>query len=136
MHNLKTMLYPALCLMFCMFFSAGCETLFVIPDPPRKGPPAHAPAHGHRAKKVRYYYYPDVQVYYNPETGLYHWADYGTWKSGKALPRRIQINSTGRRVVELDSDKPGAHHHHVHKKHPGKKPKKAPKYKGKNLKLY
>ena len=45
------------------------------------GPPAHAPAHGYRAKHM-YMYYPSRNVYKDTERGLYFYLKGDTWEVG------------------------------------------------------
>ncbi|MCZ6851110.1 MAG: hypothetical protein O7F17_05665, partial [Planctomycetota bacterium] len=73
------------------------------------GPPAHAPAHGYR-KKFQYRYYPDAQVYYAADRGLYFWIEGGNWKLGARLPDHITVDLSAGVSVEFDSDTPSAHH--------------------------
>jgi hypothetical protein len=49
------------------------------------GPPAHAPAHGYRAKH-QYRYYPDCRIYHDTERGLYFYLKGDNWEIGTSLP--------------------------------------------------
>ena len=54
------------------------------------GPPAHAPAHGYRAKH-KYRYYPDSSVYHDTDRGLYFYFKGGSWEVGASLPHNFQM---------------------------------------------
>ncbi len=92
------------------------------------GPPPHAPAYGYRAK-CRYYYYPDIEVYYDPVRGCYFWFEAGYWRTGYAVPQWITVRSYTAVTIELDTLEPYVHHADVKAKHPRKHGGKA-KYKG------
>lgn len=97
--------------------SIGCTRVHVTRSGPHSapapnvghGPPAHAPAHGYR-KKYQYRYYPDAQVYYAADRGLYFWIEGGNWTLGARLPDHITVDLSSGVSVELDSDTPSAHH--------------------------
>jgi hypothetical protein len=94
------------------------------------GPPDHAPAHGYRAK---YKYYPDSEVYYDTNRGLYFYYEDGEWHASVSLPRSITLG-TEYVTMELDTDKPYTRHgEHTEKYPPGQgKNKGKGKAKGKN----
>jgi len=48
-----------------------------------------------------YVYYPDAEVYYEPQRHVYYWADGGAWRSGPRVPQNIVLRSSVR--VNLDS---------------------------------
>lgn len=76
-------------------------------------PPAHAPAHGYRAKH-RYTYYRDHEIYYSPESNFWFWmGNDGEWRSGINLPVRLQQYTVGGISIELGSDKPYREHAYV-----------------------
>lgn len=93
----------------------------------KKGPPAHAPAHGYRTKH-HYRYYPDERVYYDTGRGAYFYLDNGTWRMSIGLPGSIRLES--RYVsLELDTDEPYRYFSEHEAKYPpdkmkGKKNKK------------
>lgn len=93
----------------------------------KPGPPAHAPAHGYRAKH-HYRYYPDERVYYDTGRGAYFYLDNGTWRMSVSLPGSIRLES--RYVpLELDTDEPYRYFNEHQSKYPpgkmkGKKHKK------------
>jgi hypothetical protein len=92
-------------------------------------PPAHAPAHGWRAKH-RYTYYRDHEIYDSPESNFWFWMDGdGDWRGGVNLPVRLQQFTIGGISIELDTDKPYREHDYV-VEHYGKGPKR--KYKSKH----
>lgn len=85
-------------------------------------PPAHAPAHGYRAKH-RYVYYPSQEIYYEPERGLWFWLDGGDWEFGLSLPTYYRQYTSGGISIELDTDKPYTEHHSVVSQYGGKSKK-------------
>ena len=92
------------------------------------GPPAHAPAHGYRAKH-QYRYYPSSNVYKDTERGLYFYLKGENWEVGASLPLP-QREELGESVsLELDTDKPYIYHPEHVKKYPPKKSKSKKKKK-------
>ena len=90
----------------------------------KKGPPAHAPAHGFRAKH-QYRYYPSRSVYYDISRRLYFYLKGDNWEVGASLPNHIRIGIGDSVRIELDTDKPYIHHaDHVKKYPPGQLKKK------------
>ncbi len=86
----------------------------------KKGPPAHAPAHGYRAKH-KYRYYPDCSVYHDTERGLYFYIKGGNWEFGASLPNNLQMGLGESVSLELDTDRPYTNHaDHVKQYPPGK----------------
>ena len=51
------------------------------------------------AQRVKYYYYPSSNVYYNPGTGQYVYYENNTWTPVKTLPTTIRVTHTPRYVV-------------------------------------
>ena len=87
------------------------------------GPPAHAPAHGYRAKH-KYRYYPDCSVYHDTERGLYFYIKGDSWEVGASLPNNLQIRLGDSVNLELDTDRPYTFHaDHIKEYPPGKKSK-------------
>ena len=90
----------------------------------KKGPPAHAPAHGYRAKH-QYRYYPSRSVYYDTGRRLYFYIKGDNWEVGASLPNQIRIGLGDSVNIELDTDKPYVYHsEHVKKYPPGQMKKK------------
>jgi len=105
----------------CMLI--GCESIVIQRDggsagrsapPPSsaptaqrrgKGPPAHAPAHGYRAK-YEYRYWHDKDVYYAADRDEYFWLEAGNWRVGTKLPDHIVIDPDGGVVVSMDTATP------------------------------
>jgi hypothetical protein len=84
------------------------------------GPPAHAKAHGYRAKH-KYRYYPDCSVYHDAKRGLYFYIKGGNWEVGASLPNNLQIRLGESVSLELDTDRPYTYHaDHVKQYPPGK----------------
>ena len=96
------------------------------------GPPAHAPAHGHRAKH-KYRYYPTCSVYYDSGRRIYFYLKGDNWEMGASLPSHLRMGLGDSVSIELDTDKPYFYHaDHVEKYPPGQKKKKNKKNKKKN----
>ena len=100
----------------------------------RKGPPAHAPAHGYRAKH-QYRYYPSRSVYYDTGRKLYFYIKGDKWEVGASLPNRIRIGLGDSVNIELDTDRPYIHHSEHVKKYPPGQMKKKHKKKNKRAEL-
>ena len=84
------------------------------------GPPAHAKAHGYRAKH-KYHYYPDCSVYHDTERGLYFYIKGSSWEVGASLPHNLQIGLGESVSLELETDRPYTYHaDHVKQYPPGK----------------
>ena len=84
------------------------------------GPPAHAPAHGYRAKH-QYRYYPSSSVYYDTGRGLYFYLKGDKWEVGVSLPSSLKVGLGDSVSIELDTDKPYNHYEEHVKKYPPKK---------------
>jgi hypothetical protein len=67
-----------------------------------------------------YVYYPDAEVYFEPQTRVYYWSDGGSWRSGPRAPENIVLRSHV--TVNLDSREPYTHHDEVRAKYPRQKP--------------
>ena len=87
------------------------------------GPPAHAKAHGYRAKH-KYRYYPDCSVYHDTERGLYFYIKSGNWEVGASLPTNLQMGLGESVSLELDTDRPYTNHADHVKQYPPEKMKK------------
>ena len=88
------------------------------------GPPAHAPAHGYRAKH-QYRYYASRSVYYDTQRRLYFYLKGENWEIGATLPNSLRVGLGDFVSIELDTDKPYTHHQEHRKKYPpGKAHKK------------
>ncbi|MGV7225095.1 MAG: hypothetical protein ACQ9MH_26715 [Nitrospinales bacterium] len=97
------------------------------------GPPAHAKAHGYRAKH-KYRYYPDCSVYHDTGRGLYFYIKGGNWEVGASLPHNLQMGLGESVSLELDTDKPYTYHAEHVKQYPPEKVKKGKKKKNKKHK--
>ena len=86
------------------------------------GPPAHAPAHGYRAKH-QYRYYPSNNVYKDTERGIYFYLKGDKWEVGASLPLPLREGLGESVSIELETDKPYIHHTEHVKQYPPKKPK-------------
>ena len=51
------------------------------------------------AQRVKYYYYPSANVYYNPVTGQYVYYNNNTWTPVRTLPTTIRVVHTQRYIV-------------------------------------
>lgn len=85
----------------------------------KQGPPAHAPAHGHR-RKYAYVYYPDVCVYYAPERKSWFWLEGENWRVGVQLPDEFRVRLGTGVSVTLDTQRPYEQHAVVAADHPGR----------------
>ena len=97
------------------------------------GPPAHAPAHGYRAKH-QYRYYPSSKVYHDTRRGLYFYLKGDNWEVGASLPSKLQAGMESYVNIELETDKPYVHHAEHVKKYPPGQIKKKPKQWAKKVK--
>jgi hypothetical protein len=88
----------------------------------KKGPPAHAPAHGYRAKH-KYRYYPSNNVYHDTEKGLYFYLKGDNWEVGASLPALFRDGLGESVALELETDRPYLHHAEHVKQYPPKKSK-------------
>src|SRR5258705_13130665 len=59
------------------------------------------------AQRVRYYYYPSTNVYYNPVTNEYWYYDDPTtaWLTVRTLPTTVVVNKNTRRYVVYHNNK-------------------------------
>jgi hypothetical protein len=76
-------------------------------------PPPWAPANGYRAKQHRYVYYPEREIYYEPEQRMWFWLDGGNWRVGASLPGAYVSYATGGVNIELNTDRPYTEHAYV-----------------------
>ena len=95
----------------------------------RTGPPAHAPAHGYRAKHA-YRYYPDQRIYYDTQRSVYFYLEKDGWRISASLPSHITLSSNYV-TVSMQTDKPYEYYDEHAKKYPPGKVKKKAKKKGK-----
>jgi len=97
----RTILTLALCSVF--LFPLGA-----LGGPKAKskgGPPAHAPAHGYRAK-YNYHYYPGANVYYDTDRKIYFYMKGENWAASVSLPLDLKLQLGNHVSVEMDCDKP------------------------------
>lgn len=99
----------------------------------KKGPPAHAPAHGYRAK-YQYRYYPNCSVYYDTSRKLYFYLKGDSWEVGASLPSNLRVVLGDFVSIEMDTNRPYIHYkEHIKKYPPGQlKQKKQKKWTKKN----
>ncbi len=81
------------------------------------GPPAHAPAHGYRARHT-YLYYPSSYVYFDLTAKVYFYMTGGVWRQAVRLPSFIAIDTREAVSIELDTDRPYRHFNTHKKKYP------------------
>jgi hypothetical protein len=96
----------------------------------KKGPPAHAPAHGYRAKH-QYRYYPSSSVYYDSERKIYFYLKGDNWEVGVTLPKNIRLRLGDYVSIEMNTDKPYTHYADHVKRYPPGQMKKNNKKKNK-----
>jgi hypothetical protein len=69
---------------------------------------------GPPAAVYHYTYYPDAEVYFDPEARVYWWNQNGAWVSGASVPAGITLGAP----VNLDVDgREPWHHHDVIRRH-------------------
>jgi hypothetical protein len=95
------------------------EATLVATKHKKKGPPAHAPAHGYRAKH-QYRYYPGQSVYYDTGRRLYFYLKGDSWEVGASLPSSFRGGLGDSVRMELDTDEPYKQHREHIKKYPPK----------------
>ncbi len=102
---------------------------YTNPPAAKNGPPAHAPAHGYRAKH-QYRYYPACSVYFDIGKKVYFYMQGGSWRVSVALPSDLKVRLGHYVVFEMETDRPYLHHKkHKQKYPPGQlKPKKPKKW--------
>ena len=81
----------------------GCS--FVLAKGKRTDPPAHAKAHGYRAKHT-YRYYPSANAYYDAERKSYFYLEGNNWRVGVSLPDNLNVRLGSYVTIGMDSDKP------------------------------
>jgi hypothetical protein len=50
-------------------------------------------------KKIKYYYYPAANVYYNTTTATYSFIQNNNWTSGPSLPAAFKVKHSPRHVI-------------------------------------
>lgn len=73
----------------------------------------HHPGYGLRS----YWYYPDVEVYFDIGSSLYFYFYESRWRSAKQLPRHYSKKLGNRVPIKMESDKPYKHHGEHRKKY-------------------
>ena len=133
-------LMTALIICSIAIFIHGCTTMgatvhsgpndqsgYGHPPVAKSGPPAHAPAHGYRAKH-RYQYYPTCSVYFDTGRAIYFYLEGDNWRVSVELPEYLRVRLGGYVVVEMDTDRPYLHNKkHKNKYPPGQLKKKKSK---------
>jgi hypothetical protein len=116
---------PAAIVIFSFFFLLnGCVTIgataksgYPHPQVSKNGPPAHAPAHGYRAKH-QYRYYPSCSVYFDTGRDVYFYLEGDNWRVSVELPNHLRVRLGDYVVVEMDTDRPYLHHQDHKNKYP------------------
>ena len=88
-------------------------------DRHHNGPPAHAPAHGYRAK-YQYHYYPRCKVYYDAAREVYFYLKGENWEVGISLPSHLKSDLGEYVSLELDTDRPYVFNEEHNKKYSSK----------------
>ena len=91
---------------------------------PKNGPPAHAPAHGYRAKH-QYRYFPGTDVYYDTGRQLYFYLSGSNWEVAATLPTALKLKLGDYVTIEMATDRPYTYHKTHKVKYKEKKPKKS-----------
>jgi hypothetical protein len=89
----------------------------------KHGPPSWAPAHGYRAK-TRHVYFPEYNMYYDTQKGVYINYSDGKWSVSANLPLSISAGNLKAAVqVELDlnTDSPQTYNSEHQEKYRAKK---------------
>jgi hypothetical protein len=63
-----------------------------------------------------YTYYPDQEVYFVPETGVYWWSVGGVWYSGPHVPNNVVLGGSVK--LRVDAPEPWRHHEVIVKQYP------------------
>lgn len=93
------------------------------------GPPAHAPAHGYRARH-QYRYFPTASVYHDAGRGVYFYLSGSNWQVAASLPMELRARLGDSVSIEVDTDRPYIYHDQHQRQYPPGKMKKAKKHKG------
>ena len=107
----------------CQIKSAGVhigdepEPVVVAESKPKGGPPAHAPAHGYRAKH-HYRYYPSCYVYFDVSRKCYFYLSGDSWKVSASLPVHMRVQLGNYVSIEMDTDRPYTKFKEHKKKYP------------------
>jgi len=96
---------------------SGDRNRYPHPATSKNGPPAHAPAHGYRAKHS-YRYYPSCSVYFDINRSVYFYLEGDNWRISVELPNHLLIRLGDYVVVEMDTDRPYLDHQNHKKKYP------------------
>lgn len=87
-----------------------------------KGPPSWAPAHGYRAQ-TRYIYFPDQNVYYDNQKGVYISLNGDNWNVSASLPSifsGVDLNIALKVELDLSTDTPQKYNSDHKTKYKGK----------------
>lgn len=87
-----------------------------------KGPPSWAPAHGYRAQ-TRYIYFPDQNVYYDNQKGVYISLNGDNWNVTASLPSifsGVDLNIALKVELDLSTDTPQKYNSDHKTKYKGK----------------
>ncbi len=60
----------------------------------------------HRGHVYDYYYYPDVDIYFDPGLSVWYWRDGGAWRHNRDLPRRYRVDERRRYSFRSDVREP------------------------------
>jgi len=108
--------------IFTLF--AGCATISGTvgtgPDDrvaTKNGPPAHAPAHGYRAK-YQYRYYPACSVYFDIGRKVYFYLEGEHWRISAGLPNTLRVGLGDYVFFEMDTDRPYLDYENHRQKYP------------------
>lgn len=122
-----------LCCAFVIVSLGSCKTPTagvqlgwppVVVKDHKGGPPAHAKAHGYRAKHT-YRYYPGISAYFDIGRKLYFYLEGDLWRMAVSLPTHLRVHLREYVTIEMDSDKPyTGHEEHRQKYPPGQLKKK------------
>lgn len=83
----------------------------------KNGPPAHAPAHGYRAK-YQYRYYPACSVYFDISRKVYFYLEGEHWRISAGLPNTLRVGLGDYVFFEMDTDRPYLDYENHRQKYP------------------
>lgn len=96
----------------------------------QQGPPAHAPAYGHRAKH-HYRYHPNAEAYFDVDRSVWFYLNRGSWTMAVELPSALRLRLGNSVALELEGEQPYRDHARHRKQYPPGQLKKKDKKHGK-----
>ena len=121
--------FATISLSSCKTPTAGVQVGWppVVVQDQRGGPPAHAKAHGYRAKHT-YRYYTCARVYFDLHRKVYFYLEGDHWRMSVSLPSELRVQVGEYVTIEMDSDKPYTRFEEHKRKYPPGQLKKKKKW--------